>query len=144
MNRQTFHAKNHEVPRRWHIVDGTDQVLGRLSVRLAVILMGKDKPEYTPHHDVGDFVIVTNAEKLRLTGSKPDQKFVQTYSGYPSGQKQRSYRWMLEHRPERLLELSVRRMLPKNRLGRQQLGKLKIYRGEKHPHKAQSPAPLAT
>ena len=143
MNRQTFHAKNHEVPRQWRIVDGTDQVLGRLSTRLAVILMGKDKPEYTPHHDVGDFVIVTNAEKLRLTGSKPDQKFAKSYSGYPSGQKQRSYRWMLEHRPERLLELSVRRMLPKNRLGRHQLGKLKIYRGEKHPHQAQSPVPLA-
>src|SRR5687767_5153615 len=116
MNRQTFLAKNGEVPRHWMVVDATDQVLGRLSARIATILMGKNKPEYTPHHDVGDFVVVTNVDKIRLTGSKPDIKFFQTYSGYPGGQKNFSYRWMLEHKPELLLERSVRRMLPKNKL----------------------------
>ena len=142
MNRQTFHAKNHEVERHWRVVDATDQVLGRLSVKLAVTLMGKDKPQYTPHHDVGDFVVVTNAEKIRLTGRKAESKFYKTYSGYPSGQRQRSYQWMIENRPEKLIELAVRRMLPKNRLARQQLSKLKVYRGSDHPHQAQSPQPM--
>ena len=143
MNRQTFLAKNNEVPRRWLVVDATDQVMGRLSSRLATILMGKHKPEYTPHHDVGDFVIVTNVEKMRMTGNKADIKFFQTYSGYPGGQKNFSYRWMLEHKPELLLERSVRRMLPKNKLAAQMLGKLKIYRGSEHPHQSQQPEKLA-
>ena len=143
MNRQTYHAKNREVPRLWHVVDATDQILGRLSTRLAVILMGKHKPQYTPHHDVGDFVIVTNVEKIRLTGTKLDTKFFQSYSRYPGGQKSRSYRWMLEHKPEFLLTRSVRRMLPKNRIARKQLSKLKIYQGPDHPHQAQEPVPLA-
>lgn len=143
MNRQTFLAKNGETPRQWVVVDATDQVLGRLSSRIAMILMGKTKPEYTPHHDVGDFVVVTHVEKLRLTGNKPDIKFFQSYSGYPGGQKNFSYRWMLEHRPELLLERSVRRMLPRNKLARHMLGKLKIYRGAEHPHQAQRPAALA-
>ena len=143
MNRQTYLAKNDEVARQWLLVDATDQILGRLSVKLAVILMGKHKPEYTPHHDVGDFVVVTNVEKLRLTGKKLDAKFFQSYSHYPGGQKSRSYRWMLEHRPETLLSRSVRRMLPKNRLARRQLAKLKIYQGSDHPHQAQLPEPLA-
>lgn len=142
MNRQTYLAKNDEVSRSWIHVDAADQILGRLSTRLATILMGKNKPEYTPHTDVGDFVVVTNAQQIRLTGSKLDQKFYQTYSGYPSGQKQHSYRWMLEHKPEKLLENAVRRMLPKNRLARKQLAKLKIYRGAEHPHQAQNPQPL--
>ena len=141
--RQTFHAKNREVPRNWHVVDATDQILGRLSSKLAVILMGKHKPEYTPHHDVGDFVVVTNVEKIRLTGSKPDLKTFQRYSRYPGGRKVYSYRWMLEHRPEQLLTRSVGRMLPKNRLARKQLLKLKIYQGNEHPHQAQEPQPLA-
>ena len=142
MNRQTYLAKNDEVSRSWIHVDAADQILGRLSTRLATILMGKHKPEYTPHTDVGDFVVVTNAQQIRLTGSKLDQKFYQTYSGYPSGQKQHSYRWMLEHKPEKLLENAVRRMLPKNRLARKQLAKLKIYRGAEHPHQARNPQPL--
>ncbi|MBH07378.1 MAG: 50S ribosomal protein L13 [Phycisphaeraceae bacterium] len=142
MNRQTFQAKNNEVERQWHVVDASDQILGRLSAKLAVILMGKNKPQYTPHHDVGDFVVVTNADKIRLTGSKLDQKFFQRYSRYPSGLKSRSYRWMIENRPELLLERAVRRMLPKNRLARRQLTKLKIYRGSQHPHQAQNPQPL--
>lgn len=142
MNRQTYLAKNNEVERHWYIVDATDQVLGRLSTRIATILMGKNKPEYTPHHDVGDFVIVTNVDKIKMTGSKPDIKFFDTYSGYPGGRKVHSYRWMLEHKPETLLERSVRRMLPKNKLAHNQIKKLKVYRGEEHPHQAQQPQPM--
>ena len=143
MNRQTYHAKPSAVDRRWYVVDATDQVLGRLSVRLATVLMGKHKPEYTPHCDVGDFVIVTNAEKIKLTGAKLDNKFFQTYSGHPSGRKVRSYRRMIDQRPEQLLKQCVRRMLPKNRLARRQLLKLKVYRGSEHPHQAQTPAALS-
>lgn len=139
MNRQTYLAKNHEVPRRWRQIDATDQVLGRLAAQIAVILMGKDKPEYTPHHDVGDFVVVTNATKIRVTGRKLDGKFFETYSGYPGGRKTFSYRQMLEQKPELLLERAVRRMMPRNRLSRQMLSKLKVYRGEEHPHQAQQP-----
>lgn len=144
MNRQTYHAKPSIVDRRWYIADATDQVLGRLSVQLAIVLMGKHKPEYTPHCDVGDFIVVTNAEKMKLTGSKLDTKFFQTYSGHPSGQKAHSYRRMIEHNPEKLLKRSVGRMLPKNRLARRQLLKLKVYRGSEHPHQAQVPTPLPT
>jgi large subunit ribosomal protein L13 len=142
MNRQTFHAKNGNVPQHWHVVDATDQVLGRLSVRLATILMGKNKPQYTPHHDVGDFIVVINAQKIKLTGAKREQKVFDTYSGYPSGRKAYTYDWMIEHHPERVLERSVRRMLPKNRLARQMLKKLKVYRGDEHPHQAQQPQVL--
>jgi len=143
MNRQTFHAKNNEVPQQWWLVDADGIALGRLSTQLATILMGKHKPEYTPHHDVGDYIVVTNAARIKLTGAKADQKFFQTYSGHPSGQRARSYRWMLEHRPERLLENSVRRMLPKNKLAAVMLGKMKVYPGTDHPHQAQQPQPLA-
>ena len=142
MNRQTYHAKSLDADRTWYLVDATDQVLGRLSVRLATVLMGKHKPQYTPHCDVGDFVIVTNVEKIKLTGSKLDNKFYDTFSGHPSGRKTYSYRWMMEHKPEKLLQTSVRRMLPKNRLARKQLLKLKIYRGSEHPHQAQGPMQL--
>ncbi len=142
MNRQTYLAKNDEVPRNWVHVDATDQVLGRLSVRIARILMGKHKPQYTPHHDVGDFVIVTNVEKLRLTGRKLDQKQFDTYSGYPSGRKVYTYRTMMQKNPQRLLERAVWRMLPHNKLARHQLKKLKIYRGPDHPHQAQQPEPI--
>ncbi|MBI1335331.1 MAG: 50S ribosomal protein L13 [Phycisphaera sp.] len=142
MNRQTYIAKNNEVKQDWWVVDATDMVLGRLSVKIANVLTGKHKPTYTPHHDVGDFVVVTNADKLRVTGNKPDIKFFQTYSGYPSGQKNFSYRWMLEHKPELLLERSVRRMMSKGKLSRAQLKKLKIYRGAEHPHQAQQPQPF--
>ncbi len=143
MNRQTYLARNDEVPREWLLVDAQDQILGRLATRLARILLGKHKPQYTPHTDVGDFVVVMNAEKIRLTGAKLDQKFYQRYSGHPSGRKQFSYRWMLEHRPELLLENAVRRMMPRNRMSRKQLAKLKVYRGTDHPHAAQQPQPLA-
>ena len=143
MNRQTYLAKNDEIERAWHVVDATDLVMGRLSAKLAVILMGKHKPQYTPHHDVGDFVIVTNVEKMRLTGSKLDQKTFQSYSGYPGGLRSRTYRWMMDHQPQRLLQRCVWRMLPKNKLARRQLLKLKIYQGPEHPHQAQNPQPLA-
>lgn len=139
MNRQTYIAKNDEVTRNWVHIDGTDQVLGRLAARIAMILMGKNKPTYTPHHDVGDFVVVTNATKIRLTGSKDEQKFFQTYSGYTSGLKEYSYKWMLEHKPELLLERAVRRMMPKSKLTRAQITKLKVYTGAEHPHQAQQP-----
>lgn len=142
MNRQTYLAKNDEVARKWVVVDATDQVLGRLSSKLAQVLMGKNKATYTPHNDVGDFVIVINADKLRITGSKADNKFFQTYSGYPGGQKNFSYRWMLEHKPELLLERAVRRMMPKGPLTHQRIGKLNIYKGAVHPHQAQNPVPL--
>lgn len=143
MNRQTFHAKNNEVKQDWFVVDATDLILGRLSTRLATILMGKNKPQYTPHHDVGDFVIVTNADKIRLTGQKMDQKFYLTFSGHPSGQKQYSYRWMIKNKPELLLQKAVGRMLPKNRLAQKMIKKLKVYRGNEHPHQAQEPQALS-
>ena len=139
MNRQTYLAKNHEVQRNWRHVDATDQVLGRLAVQIATILMGKDKPEYTPHHDVGDFVVVTNARKLRLTGRKGEHKHFETYSGYPGGKKSYPYRQMLEEKPDLLLERAVWRMMPRNRLARQQLKKLKVYADAEHPHHAQQP-----
>lgn len=139
MNRQTYIAKTGEADRRWCHVDATDKVLGRLAVSVATILLGKNKPEYTPHVDVGDFVVLTNVEKIRLTGAKADQKVYETFSGYPSGRKSYSYRWMLENKPERLIRGSIRRMMPRNRLSRKQLSKLKIYRGPEHPHQAQCP-----
>lgn len=142
MNRQTYQAKNQEVPRKWLHVDATDQILGRLATRLAVVLMGKHKPQYTPHHDVGDFIVVTNADKIRMTGDKLDQKFFQTYSRYPGGQKRTSYRTMVQNKPELLIERAVRRMMPRNKLARQQLKKLKIYAGSDHPHQAQLPEPF--
>ncbi|MEX0653400.1 MAG: 50S ribosomal protein L13 [Phycisphaeraceae bacterium] len=142
MNRQTYHAKNNEVARRWLLVDATDQVYGRLAVRIARILQGKHKPEYTAHHDVGDFVVVTNVDKMRFTGRKLDQKLYQTYSGYPGGRKTDTYRAVMDHHPERLLERAVKRMMPRNRLGRQQLTKLNIYSGSEHPHQAQQPEVL--
>jgi large subunit ribosomal protein L13 len=142
MNRQTTLVKTGKANQKWVIVDATDQVLGRLSSRIAIILMGKHKPEYTPHVDTGDFVIVTNADKIKMTGNKADIKFFQSYSGYPGGQKNTSYKSMLENKPELLLERSVRRMLPRNKLARHMLTKLKIYRGNEHPHQAQQPEAL--
>ncbi len=140
--RQTTLAKNEEVTQDWVHVDATDQVLGRLSTKVAMILMGKTKPTYTPHVDVGDFVVVTNAEKIVVTGKKLDQKIHQTFSGHPSGRKVKTFREVQEKHPERLIEESVRRMLPKNKLGTKMLGKLKVYAGPDHPHTAQTPKVL--
>jgi large subunit ribosomal protein L13 len=123
----------------WWVIDATDKVVGRLATLIATILRGKHKPHFTPHQDTGDFVIVINAEKVRFTGKKLEQKTYQTYSHYPGGQKIIPAAKMLAKHPERILELAVRRMVPRNRLGRQQMVKLKIYAGAQHPHQAQQP-----
>jgi large subunit ribosomal protein L13 len=138
----TYMPKPGEVVGNWHVVDATDQVLGRLASRIALILQGKHKPTYTPHVDTGDFVVVVNAEKLKITGRKADVKEYDTYSRYPGGRHLYSYKRMKELHPEKILELAVRRMLPKSKLGRNILGKLKIYRDASHPHSAQQPKAL--
>lgn len=134
MPRQTFFAKAGDVTPTWHLVDADGQILGRIATQIATILMGKHRPEYTPHVDCGDYVIVTNAAKVALTGNKADQKLKLKYTGYPGGQKAETYGNVRERRPELLISDAVRRMLPKNRLGRQMLKKLKIYDGAEHPH----------
>ena len=139
---RTYNAKPGEVERRWYVVDADGQTLGRLATRIADTLRGKDKPQYTPHVDTGDFVIVVNAEKVAVTGAKLDQKRYYRHSGYPGGLKSRTLRDQLERRPTEVLRIAVRGMLPKNRLARQQLTKLKIYAGPEHPHTAQNPRPL--
>jgi len=129
--------------RKWHLIDADGAVLGRLAVQVANILRGKNKPIYTPHLDAGDFVVVINAEKVRLTGGKEQAKTYMSYSGWRGGQKHRTAGELREKHPERLIEHAVKGMIPKNRLGRALLGKLKVYRGAEHPHQAQQPAPLA-
>jgi len=142
MNRQTTLAKPETVQPKWYVVDATDHVLGRLSTELATVLMGKHKPDYTPHVSTGDFVIVLNADQIKVTGNKLDQKFHETYSGHPSGRRLYSFRWVLENKPEELIEESVRRMLPKNKLAATMLKKLKVYAGSEHPHQSQQPETL--
>lgn len=142
LRRQTYMAKKGDVERVWRIADAEGVPLGRLASDIAVVLMGKHRPEYTPHVDTGDFVIVTNASKVVLTGKKAEQKMVKRFSGYPGGLKMESYGSVRERRPERLIELAVRRMLPKNRLGRQMLKKLKVYPGAEHPHENHKPIGL--
>ena len=134
-------AKPGQVEQKWYVVDAQDQVVGRLASRIAMILMGKHRPQYTPHVDTGDYVIVVNADKVVFTGTKWDKKVYTWYTGYP-GQKSETARQRLQRRPELILQLAVRRMLPKNRLGRKLLKKLKIYAGPDHPHQAQQPEPL--
>ena len=138
----TYMPKPGEVRGEWHTIDATDKVLGRLASKIALILQGKHKPTYTPHVDTGDFVIVLNAEKVRVTGQKAEVIEYDTYSRYPGGRHVYSYKRMAELHPEKLLELAVRRMLPKNKMGRNILGKLKIYRSTEHPHSAQQPKEL--
>jgi len=138
----TYNAKPGEVDREWHVVDADRQVLGRLAARVADVLRGKHKPSYTPHVDTGDFVVVINADKVRLTGKKLDQKLYWRYTGYSSGIKSQSAREMLEKKPEELIRAAVRGMLPKNRLNRKIITKLKVYAGPDHPHQAQQPKPL--
>lgn len=132
-----------KVERRWWVVDAEGKILGRLASEIARILMGKHKPQWQPNLDIGDFVIVVNAEKVKLTGKKLDQKFHYRHSGRPGNLKAYSYRWMLERRPERIIELAVSKMLPKNRLRARMLKRLKVYRGHNHPHQAQKPQPLS-
>lgn len=132
-----------EAQRKWHLIDANDMVLGRLATQIATILRGKNKPSYAPHQDVGDFVVVINAEKIQLTGNKMDQKYYFRHSGFTGGDKYIPYRRMLERHPERVIEHAVRLMLPKNALGRKMLKKLKVYAGAEHPHQAQNPQPLS-
>ena len=136
---KTFVLKPAEVQPQWWIVDGADQVVGRLAAKLAPILMGKHRPEYTPHVACGDFVIVVNAQKLKFTGRKWQDKIYDRYTGYPGGRKTLTAAQLRDKRPEKILELAVRRMLPKNKLASQMLAKLKIYAGPDHPHGAQQP-----
>jgi large subunit ribosomal protein L13 len=138
----TYMAKKGEIEQHWHLIDAADQVVGRLAVRIATILRGKHRPEYTPHVDTGDYVIVINAEKVRFTGKKWDTQTYQAYSHYPGGLKQITARDLQTKRPERILLEAVKRMVPRNRLGRQQMSKLKIYAGPSHPHQAQLPVEL--
>ncbi|PZN09179.1 MULTISPECIES: 50S ribosomal protein L13 [Thermaerobacter] len=140
--RTTFMARPQDVQRQWYVIDADGVPLGRLASQVAKILRGKHKPIYTPHVDTGDHVIVVNAEKVRLTGKKLDKKVYYRHTGYPGGLKAITARRLLETRPERMIELAVRRMLPRNALGRRQFRKLHVYRGPDHPHAAQRPRPL--
>jgi large subunit ribosomal protein L13 len=140
---KTYSVKAGEIEQRWWVVDADGRVLGRLATEIARILRGKHKPTYTPHLDTGDFVVVVNAEKIELTGRKAEQKSYFRHSGYMGGEKFIPFRTMLERHPERVIELAVKGMLPKNALGRQMRGKLKVYAGPEHPHEAQQPQPLA-
>jgi large subunit ribosomal protein L13 len=139
---KTWNAKTGEVAREWYVVDAEGQTLGRLATRIADTLRGKDKPQYTPHTDTGDFVVVVNAEKIRVTGKKLDEKLYRRHSGYPGGLKERTLREQLQRRPTEVIRKAVKGMLPRNRLARTQLGKLKVYAGPDHPHQAQSPKAL--
>lgn len=132
-----------DIERKWHVVDATDIPLGRLASRVATILRGKHRPTYTPNADNGDFVVVVNAERVRLTGNKLDQKFYYRHSGQPGGFRQEVYRHLLERKPTFAIEKAVRGMLPKTKLGRRMRSKLKVYAGPNHPHAAQKPEPLA-
>jgi large subunit ribosomal protein L13 len=142
MNAKTPFLKADQVDRTWWVVDATDLVLGRIATRIATILQGKHRPTYTPNADTGDFVIVVNAEKDRVTGNKRHDKTYDWYTYYPGGHKEMTYEELLEKHPTRPVELAVRRMLPKSRLGRQMFRKLKVYAGPEHPHHAQQPRPL--
>ena len=140
---KTYMAKKGEVAARWYLVDISEKVLGRAATKIARILMGKHRPEYTPHVDTGEFVIVINAAKVKLTGArKTSERFYERYSGYPGGRKVTSLAEMLEKNPEKVVSEAVRRMLPKTKLGRAMLKKLKVYAGPDHPHQAQQPEAL--
>jgi large subunit ribosomal protein L13 len=136
---KTYSAKKEDIKQEWYLVDAQDKVLGRMATQIANILRGKNKPVFTPYTDAGDFVIVTNAEKVRLTGRKLEKKCYYRHSGHPGGLKTRTAQEILQKKPEELIELAVKGMLPKNRLGRKLIKKLKIYAGTVHPHKAQQP-----
>ncbi|MFI5066040.1 MAG: 50S ribosomal protein L13 [Streptosporangiales bacterium] len=139
---RTFSPKAGDIQQKWHVIDASDVVLGRLASHAAILLRGKHKPIFAPHVDTGDFVIVINAEKIALTGRKLEQKRAYRHSGYPGGLRAVAYRDLLEQNPERMIEKAVRGMLPKNSLGRSMLRKLKVYRGPDHPHQAQQPTPF--
>ena len=136
---RTYSPKAGDVQRQWHVIDANDVVLGRLATHAATLLRGKHKPIFAPHVDTGDFVIIVNASKVALTGNKRETKVAYRHSGYPGGLKRIGYAELLEKRPEKAIELAIRGMLPKNKLGRQLLSKLKVYAGPEHPHGAQKP-----
>ena len=136
---KTFSLKNTEVTRIWVVFDASDRVLGRFATKIADKLRGKDKPTFTPHVDGGDFVVVINAEKVKVTGKKSDQKKYYKHSLYPGGLKEKSYHEVLNNNPERIIENAVKGMLPKNKLGKSMFKKLKVYRGSEHPHESQNP-----
>jgi large subunit ribosomal protein L13 len=135
----TYFPKEGEIARKWYVVDASGQTLGRLASRVARILMGKENPQYTPFIDTGDHVIVINADKVKTTGVKSEQKKYQHYTGYPGGLRTEDYRKRMERKPELIIEEAVSRMLPKSKMGKQMFTKLKVYRGDKHPHEAQKP-----
>lgn len=137
-----YQAKTGELAKHWYVIDATDQVVGRLAAQIAPILMGKHRPTYTPHIDTGDYVIVTNVDKVVFTGNKWQQKFYQRYTGHPGGQIDEQAWKLFQRRPERVLQLAIQRMMPKNKIGRHMMSKLKLYVGTQHPHQAQSPIPL--
>src|SRR5262245_59186240 len=137
-----YQAKAGELAKQWYVIDATDMVVGRLAAQIAPILMGKHRPTYTPHVDTGDYVIVTNVDKVVFTGNKWQQKSYQRYTGHPGGQKDEVAWKLFQRRPERILQLAVQRMMPKNKIGRHMLSKLKLYVGAQHPHQAQAPMPL--
>lgn len=139
---KTYMAKANEVDRKWYVIDATDMVLGRLSTEVASILRGKNKVIYTPHVDTGDYVIVINADKIKLTGNKWEQKIHAYHTGYPGGRREIAYKELRAKHPERMVEYAVKGMLPKSRLGRQMFTKLKVYAGAEHPHEAQKPEVL--
>ncbi|NLW22826.1 MAG: 50S ribosomal protein L13 [Tissierellia bacterium] len=136
---KSYMAKPNEIERKWYVIDAENKVLGRLASEIAKILSGKNKPIYTPHVDTGDFVIVINADKVKLTGKKLNQKHYRYHTGYPGGLRSIPYERLMEKNPERVIELAVKGMLPKNRLGRKMFKKLKVYRGPEHKHEAQKP-----
>ena len=139
----TYFPKAGEIVRKWYVVDASEQTLGRLASKIARILMGKENPKYTPFLDTGDHVVVINAEKVRTTGMKAETKVYQHYTGYPGGLRTEEFNKRMARKPELVIEQAVLRMLPKSKLGRQMIGKMKVYRGEKHPHEAQKPEALA-
>ena len=138
---RTYTPKPGEIERRWHVIDATDIVLGRLASQVAILLRGKHKATFAPHVDTGDFVVIVNAGKVALTGSKREQKRAYRHSGYPGGLRSVGYVELLDKNPEKAVEKAVRGMLPKNTVGRAQLGKLKVYAGPEHPHAGQEPQP---
>jgi len=141
---KTYVANSENRERNWLIVDATGQTLGRLATQIADALRGKRKPEYTPHVDTGDFVVVINAEKIAVTGNKRTEKRYYRHSGYPGGLKSRTLEEMLDRRPEEVIRIAVKGMMPRNRLARKQITKLKVYAGAEHPHEAQKPQPMET
>jgi len=135
----TYFPKEGEIARKWYVVDAADQTLGRLASKVARMLMGKENPQYTTFLDAGDHIIIINAEKVRVTGMKAEQKAYHHYTGYPGGLRSEDFRKRFDRKPEQIIEEAISRMLPKTKLGKQMFSKLKVYRGDKHPHEAQKP-----